>query len=230
MKYKVTFFLAAGFVTIWQLYTALGFFMGAVVGSYLVLHYVYMIEFVSHKWRPYLASIPSWHVGAGLMCLTAWQVPNWRYLHYICGALSFPMLLGWFLSPESVRWLAAKGKVEAAEEVVDRIAKVNRRTKASDTSEQLGLLAEEERGHGGWQQKYANHTLFRGWRNTLKTLVQAFAWMSLSMSFYGIIFGVSALSGNVFLNMFLLSVAEVPLTLLTSVLIERTLSMGATDY
>ncbi|KAL8596575.1 hypothetical protein ACOMHN_059716 [Nucella lapillus] len=39
--------------------------------------------------------------------------------------------------------------------------------------------------------------------------------MSLSMSFYGIIFGVSALSGNVFLNMFLLSVAEVPLTLLT---------------
>ena len=43
--------------------------------------------------------------------------------------------------------------------------------------------------------------------------------MSLSMSFYGIIFGVSALSGNLFLNMFLLSVVEVPLTLGTAFII-----------
>ncbi|XP_076435758.1 solute carrier family 22 member 16-like [Babylonia areolata] len=214
--------ILAGLSTSWQVYAALRFFVGAAIGSYLVLHYVYVIEFVSHTWRPYMASIPTWHIGASLMCLTAWKVPHWRYLHFICGGLSVPMLLGWFLAPESVRWLAAKGKVVAAEAVVEKIAKMNGRTKAPDTSEQLALLAEEERRQGEKDRKYAYHTLFQGWRNATKTLILAFAWMSLSMSYYGIIFGVSALSGNVFLNMFLLSVAEVPLTILTSVLVVRT--------
>ena len=43
----------------------------------------------------------------------------------------------------------------------------------------------------------------------------------MAMCFYGIIFGVSALAGNVFLNMFLLSVLEVPITLFTACLIGQ---------
>ncbi|KAK7090219.1 solute carrier family 22 member 16-like [Littorina saxatilis] len=214
--------LVSGFATTWQMYAVFRFFVGGAIGSYLVLHYVYVIEFVRHTWRPYLASIPAWALGAGMLCLTAWQVPNWRHLNFICAGLTVPMVFGWFVSPESLRWLAARGKVEAAEKVVELIAKINGRTKATDTSEQLSLLAEEEKSHGQQDKKYTYITLVQGgWKNVMKTLVLGFAWMSLSMSFYGIIFGVSALSGNVYLNMFLLSVVEVPLTLSTAFITVR---------
>ncbi|KAK7483890.1 hypothetical protein BaRGS_00024907 [Batillaria attramentaria] len=208
--------LAAGLSTSWQMYAVFRFFVGAAIGSYLVLHYVYVIEFVRHTWRPYLASIPSWALGAGLMCLTAWQVPNWQYLHYICAGLTVPFVFGWFISPESLRWLAANGRIEEADKVVERIAKMNGRIKSSSIPEQLALLSEEEKLHGEEAHKYSYHVLFSNWRNAMKTVILSFCWMSLSMSFYGIIFGVSALSGNVFLNMFLLSVVEVPLTFVTA--------------
>ncbi|KAL8582910.1 hypothetical protein ACOMHN_057063 [Nucella lapillus] len=91
------------------------------------------------------------------------------------------------------------------------------RLQASKAGEQLRRLADAKRSHAdGDPHKYTYHMLFKGWRNCLTTLVLGFAWMSLSMSFYGIIFGVSALSGNVYLNMFLLSAVEVPLTLATA--------------
>ena len=48
------------------------------------------------------------------------------------------------MSPESLRWLVAKGKVAAAERVVEQIARINGRTKAANITEQLGLLGEEE--------------------------------------------------------------------------------------
>ena len=81
------------------------------------------------------------------------------------------------VSPESLRWLAAKGRVEAAEKVVELIAKMNGRTKAAETSEQLTLLAEEEKSHGTADKKYTYVTLFLGgWKNVLKTLVLGFAW------------------------------------------------------
>nr|KAG5697279.1 hypothetical protein BaRGS_031275 [Batillaria attramentaria] len=201
--------LVAGFSTSWEMYAFFRFFVGAAIASYLVLHYVYLVEFVRHTWRPYLASIPAWALGAGLMCLTAWRVPHWQYLHYICAAINVPFFFGWFVSPESLRWLAAKGQIEEADKVVERIAKMNGRSKSNSVPEQLALLADEEKSRGEETQRYSYHLLFVGGGGTS---------MSLSMSFYGIIFGVSALSGNVFLNMFLLSVVEVPLTLLTAVI------------
>lgn len=73
--------------------------------------------------------------------------------------------------------MAARGKVEAAEKVVELIAKINGRTKATDTSEQLSLLAEEEKSHGQQDKKYTYITLVQGgWKNVMKTLVLGFAW------------------------------------------------------
>ncbi|KAK7483884.1 hypothetical protein BaRGS_00024901 [Batillaria attramentaria] len=221
MVLHAIFSLSAGFSTSWELYAVLRLFVGASIGSYLVLHYVYVIEFVRHTWRPYLASIPTWGLGAGLMCLTAWRVPNWKYLHFINAGLSTPFVLGWFISPESLRWLAAKGRIEEADNVVGRIAKINKRVKSNSVPEQLALLAEDEKSRQGEiTHNYSYHLLCSDRRMALQTTILSFCWMSLSMSFYGIIFGVSALSGNVFLNMFLLSVLESPVTLFTSVLIN----------
>ncbi|KAL8567185.1 hypothetical protein ACOMHN_046595 [Nucella lapillus] len=205
--------VAAGLAFTWEMYAACRFFVGLSIGSYLVLHYVYVVEFVRHTWRPYLSSVPCWAIGAGLLCLVAWRIPNWRHLHYVCAAITAPMLLGWFVSPESLRWLAAKGRLEESEAVMEKIARMNGRPKMANAREQLNVLVEQEKSSDSSKRRITYHLLFHGWRTTLNTLVLG---MSLSMSFYGIIFGVSALSGNLYLNMFLLSVVEVPLTLATA--------------
>nr|KAG5691453.1 hypothetical protein BaRGS_017296 [Batillaria attramentaria] len=111
--------------------------------------------------------------------------------------------------PESARWLAAKGRLEEAEAVVERVASVNGRPKPNDTLSRLRAVAEEER-QAGQGRRYTYLDVYRGWRMASTTLVLNCVWFSLTFSYYGISFGVSALSGNVFLNIFLMTLVEIP--------------------
>nr|KAG5691449.1 hypothetical protein BaRGS_017292 [Batillaria attramentaria] len=105
--------------------------------------------------------------------------------------------------------LAAKGRLEEAEAVVERVARVNGRPKPNDTLSRLRAVAEEER-QAGQGRRYTYLDVYRGWRMAFTTLVLNFVWFSLSFSYYGISFGVSALSGNVYLNIFLMTIVEIP--------------------
>ncbi|KAK7483866.1 hypothetical protein BaRGS_00024883 [Batillaria attramentaria] len=138
----------------------------------MVMHAVVcLVAGFSTSWEMYaFFSIPAWALGAGLMCLTAWRVPHWQYLHYICAAINVPFFFGWFVSPESLRWLAAKGQIEEADKVVERIAKMNGRSKSNSVPEQLALLADEEKSRGEETQRYSYHLLFVGGGGTSSRL------------------------------------------------------------
>ncbi|KAK7476015.1 hypothetical protein BaRGS_00032722 [Batillaria attramentaria] len=201
--------LIAAFSVTWQMFMVMRVMIGITLGVFLVSSFSYPLEFVNPAWRQVVSFIPAWSVGVSIFALMAWLVPNWSYLHIgsaVMGALFLPT---YFFVPESARWLAAKGRLEEAEAVVERVARVNGRPKPNDTLSRLRAVAEEER-QAGQGRRYTYLDVYRGWRMAFTTLVLHFIWFSSSFSYYAISFGVSALSGNVFLNIFIMANVEIP--------------------
>ncbi|BFZ06597.1 hypothetical protein BsWGS_09635 [Bradybaena similaris] len=208
--------LGAGFSNSWQLFAAFRFFIGAAIGSYLVVHVPYILEFVSPRWRVIPASLPFAAIGASLLPMAAWLLPDWRWMHFICAILCTPFLLGYFFLPESMRWLTVKGKVEEAAKVVEQIARINKKEYDQDKCfKKIQKIAQRERELLEKGKKYSYLDVYRGWKMARLTLTLQFVWFTTSLVGYGIILGISDLAGNVYLNMFLVEAVEIPFIVAT---------------
>ncbi|XP_076448619.1 solute carrier family 22 member 7-like [Babylonia areolata] len=209
--------LAAAFSVTWEMFIVMRVLIGMTVGVFTVSGFPYPMEFVSPKQRQFTAFIPGYHIGVSLFALVAWQFPNWKHLHIGASLLGVPFLLTWFLGtmPESPRWLATQGRLQEAERVVERIARVNRRPVPGARTRRVlenVARAQKEAGQG---RRYTYLDVYRGWRIARTTLILQCIWFSESFSYFGITFGVSALSGNLFLNIFLMAAVEIPFHLST---------------
>ncbi|XP_046365965.1 solute carrier family 22 member 15-like [Haliotis rufescens] len=207
---NILFNLVAAFSVSWQMFTVLRFFIGAMVGSLLVVSFSYYMEFIGKYWRPMTGTMPFWPVGSALFAMTCWLRPNWSHLHIITAMIHVPFLLGWFIVPESMRWLAAHGRLKEAEEVVDQMARYNGTKKPANTSAILKQVAEEELRGRESNRKYTYLDLYRPWSLCWKSFIIQIIWLNVACVYYGISFGVGHLTGNLYLNMFLVAVIDIP--------------------
>ncbi|XP_071086281.1 organic cation transporter protein-like [Haliotis cracherodii] len=194
----------------WQMYAAVRFLVGMTIGAFLGTSIPHLMEFMGCKWRAVVTALPFWPVGVTLFACFGYLIPNWRYLHVASGVLSAPYLLGWFFVPESMRWLTVKGRLDEAEAVVDLIARHNRRPKPDNTRTRLEEVAKKELAQQEKQKKYTYLDTFHGWKMAKKSILCAFIWLTCSVTYYGVTFGVHSLSGNLFLNIVLLELVEIP--------------------
>ncbi|KAK6195569.1 hypothetical protein SNE40_000973 [Patella caerulea] len=201
------FNIIAAFSVNWQMFAAFRFLIGGSLGTYLVL-VVYPLEFIGLKRRALASSLPFWTIGVLFLALATYLIHDWKTLHILIGALTFPFVLGWFVVPESLRWLATKGKIEEAKVVLDKIARFNG-TKVPDNAEAiLRKVAEIERQSNEGEKKYTYIDIYRGFPMIKKSLCLNYIWFSCSAIYYGFSFGVSNFSGNFYLNFFLMNVIE----------------------
>ena len=62
------------------------------------------------------------YTGIVLLSFVAYEVRNWRNLQFFISMSGLPILVVYFLIPESPRWLFRKGKVDMANSVIKEIA------------------------------------------------------------------------------------------------------------
>lgn len=206
--------LIAAFSVSWEMFAACRFLIGFGCGMYLTTFYSFMQEFVPTRWRSMTAAVPGWAIFAALYGLFSWWLHDWEYLHYATAIVTAPFLLGIFILPESFRWLVSNNKVADAEKVIKHIAKINGRETPKSCIDRLNNIVKTE----DLTTKVKTHTLI----DVLKSrdlLKKSFflwtSWMACGYAYYAISFGVEQLSGSIYLNMFLLSIVEIPATLLT---------------
>ncbi|XP_046552947.1 organic cation transporter protein-like [Haliotis rubra] len=213
--------IGAAFSVSWQMFATFRFFIGLGIGIFFTTSYPYAMEFVGTKWRSVCSSLPTWACGVGLMALATWLQPDWHNQHLINAALHIPFFLGWFIVPESLRWLTVKGRLEEAEKVVEQMSRYNRKEKSPNTAEMLKQVAEEENTLRASGTKYTYLDLYKGWSMCWRSLIIQFIWACMSLAYYGLSFGVGSLSGNLYLNIFLMAIVEVPGTMMTFVLANK---------
>ena len=188
-------------------------------------NFVLPLEYVSARWRTFCGCIGFWAVGTMLLAPLAYYITDWRCLTLTCTAISAPVLLTWFWVTESPRWLIQQGRLEEAHKILENVARTNG-TRTPEI-EKLQEVAAAQKLQTSKQARYSYRDLFRNAHMTKITLITVFHWFVCSGVYYGMSFSVGGLTGNLYLNFFLLALVEIPAIILV-VLVNNSLGRKKT--
>lgn len=196
------FSLASSFPKIFSLFVVFKIIVGLGVGGASVAIFVLVTEFVGVRHRS-MMGMSLWYCWSiSLMALAGlgYLIRDWRMLSIATSVPGIPTLLGWFLTPESVRWLMIKGKTEEAKEIFRKIAKVNK----MPMSDMDLKPPEDDQRLGDVRELFATRKMVQ------KTLLSWYCWFVNALVYYGVFLSAPSIGGNFFLNFFLTSLIELP--------------------
>jgi len=197
--------LASTYITaIYQL-ICLRIIIGAGFGSATNASYTMISEVVGSKYRLLVGSFFHCPFDWSNLALTllAYYIQHWRKIVFYTALPLFPIAIMSFMLPETVRWLYATGKTEKAEQLIIKIAKINK--KKLEKFKLEPILQQEEK-------KTYNYTdlLFRKLKVTLLVMSVCFQWMANGLIYYGYTLESSDLGGDIYFNFALSSLVCLP--------------------
>ncbi|GFO45734.1 solute carrier family 22 member 21 [Plakobranchus ocellatus] len=216
----VIFNIVSAYSISWQMFAAMRFFIGTVLGVIMVLVIPYPTEFLPTRWRHVMPSVPLWPMGVMTFAVVAWWLEDWSRLQSGCAIISGVLLLGFTFIPESPRWLATQGRLEESYKVLEKMARMNGKTLPPAAMDVLRKIAENERANEK-KKKYTFLDLFKRKRSAMITIIFAYQWAMLGIVYYGINFGVNSFVGNLYLNIFILNAVQVAGYLSMMVILSR---------
>ncbi|XP_053409246.1 solute carrier family 22 member 21-like [Mercenaria mercenaria] len=122
--------------------------------------------------------------------------------------------------PESVRWLVSKLKLERAERTIEFVANVNRVHKP-DLKNIFETAVKEINTTSNKNKTFTIATLWTSKELRNVTISLCFLWFVTSAAWYGMTLGMESISVNIYLNMFLINLVDVPADALTGPLVNR---------
>ncbi|KAJ7383539.1 hypothetical protein OS493_027202 [Desmophyllum pertusum] len=194
------FSLLTAFPHAYWLFAVFRFIIGFGVGGASIGIYVLVTEMAGVRHRS-LIGVSLWYFWTFsllVLDLLAYLIRDWRKLAIACGVPAIPIVVGWFITRESPRWLVLKGKLMEADVVLKRIAEVNGKEMPNDQ-----LCQPEKQRMGDLRD------LFTSKKMAHKTLLSWYIWFVCGMVYYGVYLSTPNVGGNLYLNFFLTSVIEV---------------------
>ncbi|XP_078362537.1 organic cation transporter protein-like [Oculina patagonica] len=231
---KLSFFMSFGFLAVCgvvsavadclSLFSLFRFFAGAGTIGCILVRFVYCVEMVVTVHRSWVAIINMMFlaVGASLLCLLAYLIPNWRYLMLAVSLPGFLPLVAWWWIPRTPRWLIANNHLEEAHEVLMKYAAGNGVT--VDPANLKHVIQEVRKGdarRATETKKYGILDVIRTPKLRKRTLIMFFNWNVNSIIYYGINYNVHNLAGNVYLNLFLLVMVNFPQSVISCFCLKR---------
>ncbi|XP_027752272.1 solute carrier family 22 member 15-like isoform X2 [Empidonax traillii] len=157
-------------------------------------------------------------VGIAVYALLGYCIREWRYLAFVSNTPGVFFLLLSFMLPESPRWLYAQGKTAEAEYVLQYIALGNGKERLNlKLKPSAGTLRKAESSSG--ILNLVQQPVLR-WR----TILLMYIWYVCSFVYYGLTLNAGELRGNLYLNVALSGLVEVPAFPLCMFFIEKSWS------
>lgn len=146
------------------------------------------------------------------MPLISYYFRNWRQFQIIISVPSLFLISYYWLLPESPRWQLAVGNKEAAIATLKKAAKCNKLpTEKIETDVSLYLETKDQ------TQKEVHKgnmmDLFRTPVMRMYTIVIGFNWLVCGLCFFGVSQFIGQLGGNIFVNVAISAIIQVPSTL-----------------
>jgi len=152
----------------------------------------------------------------------AWAAGSWLYLGLACSLSALLMLLYFLYVPESPRWLLTKGRVGEAERILQRIAEKNGTAGSLRPGQLESYLKYLNEKHLSTRTEVPGIlTLFKKLGLLTHIIMLSVSFSVTEMLDAGIAFDTT-LSGNEFINSFLLAIIQLPAAWLGDVLAGRT--------
>ncbi|CAH3027846.1 unnamed protein product [Porites evermanni] len=208
-----------------SLFTLFRFVAGAGTAGCLLSRFVYCMEITQINNRTAAGMVNNIFVSVGFVVLSllAYLIRDWRYLMLTVSLPGLPLLLCWWIIPESPRWLIAKNRLDEAHELLMKYARKNR---VNVDSEHLHhaiqeFKKEEDKNRDQFRKTYGILDMFRTPKLRKRTVICGFNWFANGLVYFGISLNVGNLAGDMYLNFFFLSIVEIPGALLLWFLLKR---------
>lgn len=228
-------------------FAVLRFFAGMTVEGVLLSSVTLCVETLPMEWR-FLAEVTgvvAWTTGLVMLTPLAYimQTFSWRYLQLLLALLSVYSLVEYWLFDESLRWLMANGRLDEAEKVVRKAAKMNKMSfdkvisivkakmdeiEALDKENGPILVASDSDvvietyiPKNTEVKKYSMVDILRDRLILINSIIIWFVWVTNSLTYTGLNLITPTLYGNRFLNFFLLCAIEYFSALTEFLLINR---------
>ena len=191
-----------------------------IVGFFLPGTFPYMFvlisEIVGSKYRAFsgLSIYVFAAFSLSLLCLKAYFIRDWKLLFVVCNAPYLFILFFYKFIPESVRYLRVKGETTTLSNTFDKIARWNKRVIPAGAT-----IVPVESSISC--QKSNPVELFRTTSMAYKTIIQAFSYFVIQMSYYGVYIAAGDITGHKYRDYMIITVIEIPLTFIIIDFVER---------
>ncbi|CAM4672986.1 unnamed protein product [Leuciscus chuanchicus] len=155
-------------------------------------------------------------IGYMMLPLAAYFLRDWRTLLLVLTIPGFFCMPLWWFIPESPRWLLSQGRVDEAEEILRKAAKMNR-VKAPEVI----FPRHQSKDSAGSLKTYSLCDLVKSTNIRCITVLLCLVWFAVSSGYCALSLNTSSLHGDIFLNCFLSAVVEVPALLMAWLMLRR---------
>ncbi|CAG7733132.1 unnamed protein product [Allacma fusca] len=184
------------------------FLAGVGLGGFYCVYYIFLMEFLTPKWRTIAGCVSIWSVGIMSLALLAYLLPSWRYLTCAPSIVALVVLCFYPFVPETPRWLLCKERTVEAEKCFRQIAKMNGRPELeASVIDSLQKTVMRERSDET-SPRACSWEIFRNPSLRSKLFLFVFGWYTLSFVYYSMCFNTKNLSGDPYLNVFYMGLVD----------------------
>ncbi|CAO1305326.1 unnamed protein product [Diamesa hyperborea] len=215
---QLIFGVASAYAPFFWIFVVFRFVTAMATGGTMVTSFVLVMEIIGIKWRELISvlyQIP-FNLGHLTLPLFAYYLRDWHSLQF---ALSIPsvLLLSYFwLVPESPRWLFTVGRIDESVAILEKAAKRNGLPHENIKSN----LAEVNSSRSANDSRGNILDLFRTKNMRVKTVCMTFNWFVCGMGFFGVAQYIGEAGGDIFKNVAMSAVLELPGTVVCVFLLK----------
>ncbi|XP_067000200.2 organic cation transporter protein [Anabrus simplex] len=201
-------------------FLVLRFLLALATGGTMITSFVICMEILGGRWRLIVSTL--YHIPFSLGHTTlagiAYYARDWHNFQLALTLPSILLLSYWWLIPESPRWLLAVGRYEEATAVLEKAMKKNK-IEGVDINQVVQSYVKEK---GAEPERTGNMLdLFRTPNMRVKTLCIYYNWMVCGLCFFGLAQYIGHVGGDIFINVAVSGVIEIPGALLCIYWMDR---------
>ncbi|XP_040068686.1 organic cation transporter protein isoform X1 [Ixodes scapularis] len=220
--------LVAGFSTLlsqsFVAFISLRYFVSLGVSGVGSTSFVLLMEVVGPDLRSFfgLAYEFGWATGYLVLALVAYLIKSWFYVQLVAMVSALVLVVGFWILPESPRWLMANKKFEQARSLI--MEAVERNEKDKEEAEQKFELLKVEFEKEQPKNVFGKVTVFDLLKSPVlrkRTLILFCCWFVNSFTYYAMSLNTNDLGGNPYLNFAIAGAVEFPAYAISIVIIKR---------
>ncbi|XP_042316019.1 solute carrier family 22 member 15-like [Sceloporus undulatus] len=216
----VVFGYVSAFAPDYEIFAMSRFFVGITNGGMSLVSFVLTQEYVGKSFWALTGSLTNltFAVGIAIYALLGYYIREWRLLAFVSNSPGLFFFLLSFMLPESPRWLYSQGRTAEAESVLQYIALGNGKERLAVKLKHCKAAVKKDDSAPG-VLNLVRHPVLR-WR----TVILMYIWYVCSLVYYGLTLNAGELGGNLYLNVALSGLVEVPAFPLCMFFIEKSWS------
>ncbi|KAF9417537.1 hypothetical protein HW555_005367 [Spodoptera exigua] len=173
--------------------------------------YIFATEFVGPKYRVLTSATCSsmFAVGQVILGAVAWVIQPWRYMILALHIPCFIIIAYYWILQESVRWLLSQKKYDQAKDVLERVARRNRKQISEKSLHALMNPPEPVKVVNG-DEPNLFQAIFRSGVLLRRVCTTPIWWITTTFVYYGLSINATSLSDSMYLNYILTCAIEIP--------------------